>query len=717
MILLTSLQATFPIENPVLKFLIILLIILLGPVLLNRFKIPHILGLIISGAIVGPHGFNLILRDSSIILSGTAGLLYIMFLAGLDIDLFEFKKNRNRSLLFGLYTFTIPMVLGVILGFYILDFTLMTSILLASMFASHTLIAYPIINKIGIARNRSVTVTIGGTMITDMLALLVLAIIVGMTQGVVNTYFWVKLICSILLFGSFILIGFPIIARFFFRYYSDSVSQYIFVLMMVFFGAVLAEFAGIESIIGAFLSGLALNKLIPRSSPLMNRIEFIGNAIFIPFFLIGVGMLINYKVFLLDSKTIIVAILMTFVATLSKFLAAYIAQKTFGFTKNERTVMFGLSNAQAAATLAAVLVGYNIITGQTPDGEPIRLLNESILNGTIIMIFITCTIATFAAQRGGQKLSIIENSLTKDSIEQNPDKILISLSNPKNVEELVGLACAFKSEKQATQMAAINVIVKSDDEEDQIQFKKSQKILDLGVNTASAADVYMNTHMRCDVNFTNGIMGVVREQKTTDLVLGIDKDAFLNKASLGRLINGIIGQGNMNTFIYRSEYPLAIIKRHILIVPPLAENEIGFPYWISKIWNLARSTNVQITVYANERTINIIKKINESHPIALKYMLLPLYSDLLIISNELKKDDLLIFVLSKKQGISYDNCMDNIPHYIDANFRTNNFLLLYPIQNAEYDEMSDLINPSGMNVFNNLDKLTSSIIRMIGKIR
>jgi len=701
----------------VLKFFIILLIILLAPVLLNRLKIPHILGLIISGAIVGPHGLNLILRDSSIILSGTAGLLYIMFLAGLEIDLFEFKKNRNRSLLFGLYTFAIPMILGVFLGYYVLDFSLMTSVLLASMFASHTLIAYPIINKIGVSRNRAVTVTIGGTMITDMLALLVLAIIVGMTQGVVNTYFWIKLICSILLFGSFILFGFPIIARFFFRYYSDSVTQYIFVLMMVFFGAVLAEFAGIEPIIGAFLSGLALNKLIPRSSALMNRIEFIGNAIFIPFFLIGVGMLINYKVFFLDSQTILVALLMTLVATLSKFLAAYLAQKTFGFSADERTVMFGLSNAQAAATLAAVLVGYNIIIGQSPDGEPIRLLNESVLNGTIIMIFITCTIATLAAQRGGQKLAVADVALTSDRAEQNPDKILISLSNPESVEELVGLACALKSEKQATQMAGINVIVKRDDEEDQVQFSRSQKILDLGVNIATAADVYMNTYMRYDVNFINGVMGVVREQKTTDLVLGIDKDSFINNASIGRLIKGIITQGNMNTFIYRPEYPLAIIKRHILIVPPLAENEIGFPYWIARVWNLTRSTNARIIVYANERTSNVIRQINESHPIALKFELLPLYSDMLIISKALKKDDLLIFVLSKKQGISYDSCMENIPHYIDSSFSKNNFLLLYPMQNGVYDEMSDLINPSGISAFNNLEKLTSSIIRMIGKIK
>ncbi|MGL4805866.1 MAG: cation:proton antiporter, partial [Bacteroidales bacterium] len=435
MILLAITDFTLPIANPVLKFLIILSIILFAPLLLNKLRIPHILGLIIAGAIVGPNGFNLILRDSSIILSGTAGLLYIMFLAGLEIDLTEFKKNSSKSLVFGLFTFLIPMTLGTLSGLYILNYSWMTSILLASMFASHTLIAYPIVNKLGVIRNRAVTVTVGGTMITDTLALLVLAVIVGMTQGVVDTYFWIKLSVSILIFGVVVLFVFPIIARFFFKTFSDSVSQYIFVLFMVFLGAVFAELAGIEAIIGAFLAGLALNRLIPHSSPLMNRVEFIGNAIFIPFFLIGVGMLIDYRVFISDTKTLFVALVMTVVATVSKYLAAYAAQKTFGYTKNERSLIFGLSNAQAAATLAAVLVGYNVILGTAPDGTPIRLLDESVLNGTIVMIFITCTIASISAQRGAHKLSMQEG-LNENKKEKEGQNILIPLSNPLHTDEL-----------------------------------------------------------------------------------------------------------------------------------------------------------------------------------------------------------------------------------------------------------------------------------------
>jgi len=288
LLVFNSIDTSLPLTNPVLKFLIILIIILIVPIVLGKLKIPHILGLIIAGAIIGPNGFNLLLRDSGIILSGTAGLLYIMFLAGLEIDVAEFKRNSSKSFIFGMYTFLIPMVIGILVGLYALQFSMITSVLLASMFASHTLIAYPILSKFGVTKNRAVNLAVGGTMITDILALLVLAVIVGMHNGVVNLQFWIKLSVSILIFGFVVLYIFPIIGRWFLKRYHDKVAQYIFVLAMVFLGSFLAEVAGIEAIIGAFLTGLALNRLIPATSPLMNRIGFVGNAIFIPFFLIGV---------------------------------------------------------------------------------------------------------------------------------------------------------------------------------------------------------------------------------------------------------------------------------------------------------------------------------------------------------------------------------------------------------------------------------------------
>jgi len=298
MLLLSGLDFTLPLENPVIIFSLVLFIILFAPILLNKIKIPHIIGLIVAGIIIGPYGFNLLLRDSSIVLFGTVGLLYIMFTAGLEIDLEQFKKNRVKSFVFGLYTFLIPITLGSIAAYTLLDFDLPTSILLASMFSSHTLLAYPIASRYGITRTVPVTLTIGGTIITDILALLVLAAIVGMYKGNITSAFWIRLGISSIIFAAIVLFVFPIIARWFFKKFEDNVSQYIFVLAIVFLGSFLAEAAGLEAIIGAFLSGLAINRFIPQTSPLMNRIEFVGNALFIPFFLIGVGMLVDFSVLL-----------------------------------------------------------------------------------------------------------------------------------------------------------------------------------------------------------------------------------------------------------------------------------------------------------------------------------------------------------------------------------------------------------------------------------
>ncbi|MEG0949006.1 MAG: cation:proton antiporter [Bacteroidales bacterium] len=710
MLLFAMSDLNLPIENPVIKFLIILSIILFAPILLNKLRIPQILGLIVAGAIIGPNGFNLILRDSSIILSGTAGLLYIMFLAGLEIDLNDFKKNSQKSILFGLYTFMIPMALGIFAGLYVLKFSWITSVLLASMFASHTLISYPIITKLGITRNRAVTVTVGGTMITDTLALLVLAIIVGMTQGEVNAAFWIRLIISLLLFGGVVLGLFPLIARFFFKNCSDSISQYIFVLFIVFLGAVLAEIAGIEAIIGAFFSGLALNRLIPHSSPLMNRIGFIGNAIFIPFFLIGVGMLINYRVFLSDPNTIFVALVMTVVAIVAKYLAAWLAQKSFGYNRDERSIIFGLSNAQAAATLAAVMVGFNVIIGHNADGTPIRLLNESVLNGTIVMIFITCTIATFAAQRGAYNLTLRDEFKSKKTVANQFNKILIPIRNPETVEELVTLGYALDIAPGQGSLYVANIIDNSK-QEDQL-LALSSKIFEKAKAIAAATDNQLNTLLRYDINSTNGILGLVKENQINDLILGINSEQFINKASLGGLIDKVIRNSNLSSYIYKSYQPLSTVKRYILVIPAKAEEELGFLFWMKRIWQLVKNTGSTLVVYATENTREAVSRFNQDNPISIEYHLMNSYDDLLIISKEIRKEDGLIFVMSKKHNVSYSDNMEKVPHYLDTYFQKTNFILIYPLQqNAYFDEINEIVNTSNVSSVTRLEDLTDLIFK------
>lgn len=713
-ILAADLNFNLPWQNPVLIFSSILFIILFAPILLNKLKIPQIIGLIIAGAVIGPYGINLLQRDSSVVLFGTVGLLYIMFLAGLEIDLADFKKNSKKSLIFGMYTFLIPMTLGTLAGLYVLEFSLNTSILLASMFASHTLIAYPIISKMGVTKNKAVNITVGGTMITDTLALLVLAVIVGMSKGEINSQFWIRLVISFSIFASLVWFVFPVLGRWFFTKFEDNISQYIFVLGMVFLAAFLAEAAGIEAIIGAFLAGLALNRLIPHTSALMNRIEFVGNALFIPFFLIGVGMLINFRVFFEGWETILVAIVMTAVATLSKFLAAWLSQRTFNFSSAQRDIIFGLSNAQAAATLAAVLVGYNIILGTDETGEPIRLLSESVLNGTILMILVTCTHASFVAQKGASVLALEENTKDEGTEETKTEKILIPINYPENIEELINLGTTIKAKKSKNSLLALNIV--PSDSQDATKEKAARKLLEKASVIAAGSDNHLTELIRYDSDIVNGITNVVKENKATDLVMGLHKQHGISDSFLGKLTEGILKNCNITTFIYKNVQPINTISQYLIVIPENAEKEIGFAFWLLRIWNIGVNTGAKLVFYGTNDTLDYIRQVQKMQEISVSYVPFADWDDFLIISRDLKSNDALVVVLSRKNGKSFDPIMKKLPKYLNNYFQSNNYLLIYPMQEGfDHPENSDPLDSTSLNPTDQFISFKTTISRLFGK--
>ena len=692
MLLFAHIDLTLPLEDPILKFLLILVIILAAPLILNKLKIPYLLGLIIAGAVIGPHGLNLVLRDSSIILSGTAGLLYIMFLSGLDMDMSDFGRNSWRSLVFGLYTFCVPLGLGILAGYYILGFSIYSSILLAGLFASQTLIAYPIVNRLGIARDKAVTIAVGGTVITDTLALLLLTVIVGMATGNVDDMFWWRLGISVIICIVIIVFLFPLIAHWFFKQCSDSVSQYIFVLAMVFFGAYLAHLAGLEPIIGAFLSGMALNRLIPKTSPLMNRIEFVGNAIFIPFFLIGVGMLIDYRAFFRDWESLEVAAVMIVLITAAKYIAAWLTQKSFRLSPDQRTVIFGLSSAHVAATLAAVMVGYNVILGYTPGGEPIRLLNESVLNGTILMILATCTVSTFATQRGAHNIAVRQTQQTSE--EKSPaqeDHILIPVAHEESADELVGLSSMLKRAGEPNGLYALHAIDnKADDPNVE---KRARKVLSAAATAAAAADIYLQELLRYDVNITNAIVSVARERNITDIVMGMHLTAPVVPAlpgipgipgppspAIGKMAVDILTQSNVTTFLYRPVQPITTIKRHLIVVPEKAEQEAGFQLWLRRIRLLAGNSGARISILAPESTLAYLRPKGRKLPANIDYVPFSQWDDIPSLEHDVREDDCLWFVMSRRDRVSYHPSMSRIPSLLEHLFAAYSAILLYPVQ-------------------------------------
>ncbi|MDD3147507.1 MAG: cation:proton antiporter, partial [Candidatus Riflebacteria bacterium] len=519
--------------------------------------------------------------------------------------------------------------------------------------------------------------------------------------------------------GAAIIFLFPVIGRWFFKRFDNHISHFNFVLAMIFLASYLVELAGVEPIIGAFLAGLALNRLIPRVSALMNRIEFVGNALFIPFFLIGVGMLIDYQAFFRDFKTLNVALTMTLVATLAKYIAAWLTQKTFSFSDDERRLIFGLSNAQAAATLAAVLVGYNVILGKSPDGELIRLLDESILNGTILMILATCTIASFSAQKGAESIAL-SGQLESQPPEGGPEeRILIPLGNAENTVELVNLSVTIKSKHSHSGLFALTVINQTSS--DELHEKDAQEILDLAKKAAAATDTSLKRLLRYDLSVINAIHGITRQHRITDIILGLHHQKNLTDTFLGHLTEGVLSSCNVTTMIYRPKQPLSTIKRDVIIVPAFAEREIGFPFWVSKIWNIGRNTGSKLVFHANARTCEYLGEIHRKFPIEAEFHEFDDWSDFLILARDIRADDNLIIVLSRHNALSYDPGMEKIPHYLNKYFVHNNFILIYPMQigtaagNSDFDMSSPSFLEPLMDNFTRLDELGKTVVKLFRK--
>lgn len=673
--ILSASHFTFPIEDPVLKFLVILVIILFAPILLNKIKVPHLIGLIIAGAVMGPNGFNILPRDSSVVVIGTTGLLFIMFLAGLEIDLNEFKKNKWKSATFGLYTFLLPFSFGILAGHYFLGFNWMISILFASIFSSHTLISYPLVSQHGISKNRAVNITVGGTVITDILALLVLAVIVGMAQGEVTSAFWTKISISIVVFGAVVLIGFPIVGRWFFKNVEDKVSHFIFVMVMIYLAGLFAELSGVEAIIGAFLAGLALNRLIPHTSSLMNRIDFIGNAIFIPFFLISVGMIIDFKAFIKDFETIKVALTMTILALLGKYLAAILTRKTFRLTNDEGKLIFGLSSASAAATLAAVMVGYNVIIGETATGEPIRLLNESVLNGSILMILVSCTISSFVTQKSAVKIAEKESAENLPDDKDGEEKILLAVNYLDTVEPMVNLALLAKSKKNTDQVYALNIINENAGESSE---KAAEKLLETAANVSAAADLTLNTLKRHDTDIINGISNEIKEHKITDLIIGVDREKGFSSSFVYNLYNGYLNNNSANVLVYHAAQPISTVTVFHAVIPENSHKEPGFYQALLRIWNIAKNSGAKTIFYTGENTIKMLENIKKKATVDAEFIIFRNWNELPKIAEKMKDDEALILMMAKRGMKSYLSEMQNVPLYLDNNFNDKNYLLIYP---------------------------------------
>jgi Kef-type K+ transport system membrane component KefB/nucleotide-binding universal stress UspA family protein len=671
-----------PLQNPVLVFSLILAIILLAPILLKKLNIPGIIGLIISGVAIGPHGLHLLDKNSAIDLFSTIGVLYIMFIAGLELDPNEFKANRNKSLTFGLFTFAIPLAIGYPVCRYLLDYDFNAAFLTASMFATHTLVAYPIVSRMGVSKNQAVAITVGGTILTDTAVLIILAVIIGNSRGTLDMDFWVQLAASLAVFSAIMFLVVPRIAKWFFRKLeNEKHSHYIFVLAIVFFAAFLAELAGVEAIIGAFVAGLALNKLIPHSSALMNRIEFIGNSLFIPFFLISVGMLVDVKVLTHGPTALIVAGTLSVVAIFGKWLAAWLTQMVFKYSRAQRGLIFGLSGAHAAATLAVILVGYRE-----------HILDDNILNGTILLILITCMVASFATERAAKRILIEAPGDGSDLLPMDShvnEHILVPSDIIGGVEKLIEFAIYIKDRRSTKPISVLTVV--SNNDEAEMNILKARNKLDEFVRQAAASEVKINVVTTIDHNAASGIMRTSREIMADIIVLGWPRRAGILNRFLGDKFSAILQNVEKTVMMCRFEQPLVAHKRIVCAVPPLAEFEKGFELWTSKIFQVAKELTVPVVVHANAETGKAVLKALEKSKQNVILSISPFdeWEDFLILSRSVKETDLFVLVSARKGATSYLTEMDNLPAKLEKYFAANNRVVIYPQQFSEQHGIED----------------------------
>lgn len=694
-----DLSLKLPITDPTWIFLLVLLIILFAPILLNKLRIPHIIGMILAGLVIGEHGFNILVRDSSFQLFGKVGLYYIMFLAGLEMNMGDFKKNRGKAVMLGLLAFIIPIGIGLVTNMMLLKYSLVTSILLASMYASHTLVAYPIVIRYGVSRHRSVSIAVGGTAVTDTLTLLVLAVVGGLFKGESGGLFWLWLVIKVVFLGALIMYSFPRIGRWFFRRYDDNVMQFIFVLAMVFLGAGLMEFVGMEGILGAFLAGLVLNRLIPHVSPLMNHLEFVGNALFIPYFLIGVGMLIDVHVIFGHGDALKVAAVMITVALVGKWIASWLTQKIYRMAAIERELMFGLSNAQAAATLAAVLVGYNIIL---PGGE--RLLNEDVLNGTVLLILVTCIVSSFTTERAARKIAMCEAHLEEERTVE-AERILIPVANPETIEYLVNLSLLIRDPKQKDNLLALNVI--NDNNTSEGSELRGKRYLEKAAMITASVDVPLRQITRYDLNIASGIIHTAKEYEVTDVIIGLHRKVNIVDSFFGMLAENLLKGLHREVMIAKFLIPINTLRRIIIAVPPKAEYEAGFQKWVEHFCRMGGTMGCRVHFFANEETTVYLQALVKKKygQTLTEFSRLDDWGDLLILTGQVNYDHLLVVISARRGSISYDSAFEKLPAQLSKYFSNNSLIVLYPDQLGEPQDTLSFSNPRGNNDAQHYEKV------------
>lgn len=670
----------FPITDPTLIFFVVLLIVLFAPIIMGKLRIPHIIGMVLAGIVVGKYGLNILERDSSFELFGKVGLYYIMFLAALEMDMEGMKKNKSRLLIYGLLTCFIPFTLTYFMSIHLLHYSAKASLLLSCIMASNTLIAYPIVSRYGLQQKPSVTLSVGSSMLSLLIALVILAGLVASFGEHDGVLFWIFFATKFAAYCGFMIFLIPRLTRWFLRRYSDAVMQFIFVMAMLFMSAALSQIVGIEGVFGAFFAGLILNRYIPHISPLMNRLEFIGNALFIPYFLIGVGMLINVNLLFQGGHILWVIFCIVFFGTLGKAIAAYAACLGFRLPLSSGHMMFGLTSAHAAGSIAMVMVGMNILIGPNT-----YLVNDDMLNGVVIMILFTCIISSLLTDWSSQKIILRDKELpeAEDEKKGNDEKILIPVRYPEYADSLMDLALLVRNQKLNRGLVCLNVVY--DDKDMRYNQEQGRQLLDHCSQLAAATDVMTQTQVRIAANIANGIKHAFNEFQCSEIIIGMHMHPERSPKFWGEFHQSLFNGLSRQIIMARVIQPLNTIRRIQVAVPSRAEFEPGFYRWLERLSRMAGNLDCRIQFHGRTETLALINEYiqNRHHEVRADYALMNHWNEMPQLAAQISNDHMLVVITARKGTVSYKTALERLPEEITRFFSGTNLMIIFPDQHGD----------------------------------
>ena len=666
-------EITFPLEDPVLIFAVLMTLIFVAPQVVQKFKIPGIVGLILGGALVGPSMLNLLEHNRESVppdfmgVLGTAGLMYLMFLAGLSLDLGRFNQLKGRSLGFGLVSFFIPQILSVLVAYFFLDFSFPAALLLGSIIGSHTLIAYPIVARLGLIKNTAVTMTLGGTLVTDTLSLSILAIVVASLAGDATLGYWVSFALLVGCFVFLVLWGLPKLGYLFFRTVRNRPEvEFGFLLTVLFITAWVADAVGLAPIIGAFVAGLAMNRLVPVHGTVMARVRFIGQALFIPFFLIYVGLLIDVGILFESVEVWVLALTLTVLVSVGKFVAAKVIQRLFGYSSVEGWVIFGLSVPQAAATLAVTLVGYEV-----------GLFDTQLVNAVVIMILGTCLLGSSVVEKFGLELAHQKDEEPVGRSE-TPERILVPVANPKTSDDLLEMAFLMRDPDSEEPIYPLMVVRDGKHSEERIQAKQNK--MSYALERGAEADVPVKTLTRIDMNIAHGVARAAQEEQATLIIIGWSGRVSARERIFGSVLDQLLDETRQMVFVNRIVQPLNTINEVLLVIPPFAERSPGFFNGIHDIKLMTSRLDAGLGVICVEKYLDHDREYVESTKpyVETTYEPIAEWNKLSEKLDESVAEDTLIVALSARPTTApWFSELDGLPRMLSTQYPDNSFSVVF----------------------------------------